>query len=177
MLQMQSTASEAQKAAIGAQQVQSQIGVQIDQDALASASLIYGAIKHLSDEVKLLDKDNGGNIPAKALCIRLATKLSYNTLLPWYKGAALMIGEQEHVLDAFTDVNKTTTWAKNWYPDTGPSEKLKALRRTYGNGWQGALAAGTFVQRTQLAHQRDANWRGLPGLTGPDQVAGVGPPR
>jgi len=176
MLAMQSTADEAQKAAIGAQQVQTQVGVQIDQDALASASLIYGAIKHLDASVELTDGTI--TITAKELCIRLATKLSYNTLLPWYKGAALMVGERAHLEEAFKSHAGDTTWVESWWK-TGKaegSEKLKALRRTYGNGWQGALAAGTFVQRTQLAKQRDENWNKLPGLSSLDHVAGVGPP-
>ena len=86
---MQTTSDEVQKAGQGAQYVQGQVGVQIDQDALASAALIYGAIKELPDSMEV----GTGGLKVKDICMRMAAKLSYNTLVPWYKGAALIVGD------------------------------------------------------------------------------------
>ena len=180
---IQNTNDERTKAAKQAPHVQVQKGVQIDQDALASAALIYGAIDKLGDDVKI------GNVLAKKLMMKLATKLSYNTLVPWYKGAAMLIGNRTDIRKAFGTTNPLDGtlvqadsggafmqmwWATDDEDVKTANEALRALRRTYGNGWEGSLAVATALETQQLKKQRDAYWEDLPAETFADNQAGVG---
>lgn len=187
------TPDERQKAAQAAPHIGRQKGVQIDQDALASAALIYGAIDKLPDDLEI--GPIGSRLKVKQLMIDLATKLSHNTLVPWYKGAALLIGDFDQIKSAFStmkpdgslevaDANFLNQWwvkGKQSNADDkknldNATEALRALRRTYGNGWEGSVAVGTALETQQLKKERDHYWNSLPGSTYADGAAGVGMP-
>lgn len=174
---MQMLGYEQQGAAQVVRHNQTQDNVTIDQDALASAALIYAAIKNFDEKhVNAVIAEERKRL--KNCIKKLAQRLTFNTLVPWYQGAAFTVGTRDQLdfaMEAADPAGAAKPFnPKDWFDSDGePKEWLRAVRRQNGNGWDGALAAATFIETKKKSKMREAYWDTLPPSTGADKIAGV----
>lgn len=193
---MQRTQQEVQGAGQAVNWNQREVNPVINYDALATASLINSAL--LDD-----GKSATGSNPANLLGVKriknmrnLAAKLSFNTLVPWMQGAALLVADYQDFKYAFHpaktarqadgslefdagDLADHEAWMKRcWHittnaADAVPTEFLRALRRANGNNWDSSLQAAAFLETKKLSQQREQMWGKLPAVTTADNASGI----
>jgi len=132
-------------------------------DSLATSSLIYAALADLKtdgkgDGLTQTEREIIGNMKV------MAQRLSKNTLSSWYKGAAIVAGTREEIFKL---------WGKNFaeqcYNASGEMTPwLRELRRSYGNTWEGCMAAAKFVEEYQNAKLRTEMFSNIPSLSALD---------
>ena len=139
----------------------------VNYDALATASLINSA---------LIDSGSTGATKPKFQSMRtLAAKLSYNTLVPWLQGAALLVADKDDFEAVFhtKDATHKAFMDRCWDSSNKPTEFLRALRRANGNDWDASLQAAAFLEMKKLSQQRESMWSNLPSRTAADALTGV----
>jgi len=127
-------------------------------DSLATSSLIYSALKDFKDNVP------GTENEVMAGMRKMAQRLSKNTLSSWYKGALLTSGTKQEIarvwgdnfaMQCYDSHNQMTPW-------------LRELRRSYGNTWEGCMAAAKFLEEYQNSKLRTEMFQHIPSLSALD---------
>lgn len=129
-------------------------------DSLATSSLIYSALSAFPTAAA------GAPLSTEEKQIKgmkdMAQRLSKNTLSSWYKGALLTAGTRAEIEDVWgkrfadqcysADGKEMTAW-------------LRELRRSYGNTWEGCMAAAKFLEEYQNSKLRTEMFNVIPALS------------
>lgn len=153
---MQLVPDEKQRAAAGYKYANEQYRVAPSKETLAASTLINAALGHLPTDHKhaKLFKD-------------LAAELSINTLKPWAKGAALMIGDKKKCATVLGVDFAKAMFEAGENGKAGPF--LDELRKRHGDDWGAALNAAQFITEKQRGGLYDGVWDKIPaGVMGYD---------
>jgi len=192
---MQRTQQEVQGAGQAVNWNQREANPIINYDALATASLINSAL--LDDGASATGTNDAYELKAERIqkMRNLAAKLSFNTLVPWMQGAALLVADYQDFKYAFhpgpirkpdgsldfdpEDLANHVKWMGRCWTvttdatDAVPTEFLRALRRANGNNWDASLQAAAFLETKKLSQQREQMWGKLPAVTTADNASGI----